>query len=193
MAYGRGGFQLSIDPVLAIIFSNIVIFVMTSIYGYEAILLFGLQPVVWTQEPYTVLTSMFLHGGILHIFANMITLYFFGSYVLRMVGNIPFLLIFFIGGLLGNLFFILFGDQLAIVVGASGAVFALGGALSVLRPDLRAFIFPIPAPLPIWVAVIGAFVVLSFLPNVAWEAHLGGLIFGAGAGYYLKRQRRYYY
>ncbi len=107
------------------------------------------------------------------------------------------LLIYFGGGVLGNIFFVLLGtllnpDLAAVAVGASGAVFALGGALTVMQPNLRVFIFPIPAPLPLWVAVIGGFVILSFLPYVAWEAHLGGLLFGLIVGYILKGRGRYY-
>ena len=79
-----------------------------------------------------------------------------------------------------------------LAVGASGAVFALGGALTVMMPRLRVFIFPIPAPIPLWIAVIGGFVILSFLPYVAWEAHLGGLLFGLVFGYIFKGKGRYY-
>jgi len=78
-------------------------------------------------------------------------------------------------------------------VGASGAIFALGGALTILVPYVKVYIFPIPAPLPLWVAVIGGFVILSFLPGVAWEAHLGGLLTGLAAGLVFRRGRRYYF
>ena len=77
---------------------------------------------------------------------------------------------------------------ISLAIGASGAVFAIGGALTVLRPSIKVFIFPIPAPLPLWVAVIGGFVILSFMPNIAWEAHLGGLLFGLGVGYFFKKK-----
>ena len=75
-------------------------------------------------------------------------------------------------------------------MGASGAIFAVAGALTVMAPKMRVFIFPIPAPLPLWVAVIGGFIILSFFPNVAWQAHLGGLILGLVAGYILRGRRR---
>jgi len=60
-----------------------------------------------------------------------------------------------------------------------------------MRPNLRVFIFPIPAPIPLWIAVIGGFVILSLLPLVAWEAHLGGLVFGFVAGYFFKKGVRW--
>jgi membrane associated rhomboid family serine protease len=53
-------------------------------------------------------------------------------------------------------------------------------------------IFPIPVPVPLWAAVIGGFLVVSFLPGVAWQAHLGGIIFGLIAGYVIKRRGRYF-
>ena len=84
----------------------------------------------------------------------------------------------------------LLGSPFALVVGASGAVFALGGTLAVLTPKLRVIVFPIPVPMPLWVAVIGGFVVMSFFPNVAWQGHLGGLVFGLIAGYFFRRRER---
>ena len=94
--------------------------------------------------------------------------------------------------MLDSVLYILLGEPLSIAVGASGAVFALGGTLAMMRPKLRVIVFPIPVPLPLWVAVIGGFVILSFLPYVAWQAHLGGLIIGSIAGYTFKRKERYY-
>jgi membrane associated rhomboid family serine protease len=123
----------------------------------------------------------------------MFTLYFFGSYVYRLLGTKKFLIVYLGGGILGSVFFILLAPPFSLAIGASGAVFALGGALSVMRPNLRVFIFPIPVPLPIWVAVIGGFFLLSLLPFVAWEAHLGGLVFGLGAGYLFKKRAGYYF
>jgi len=90
----------------------------------------------------------------------------------------------------GNVLFILLAPPYSIAIGASGAVFALGGVLAVMRPKLRVFVFPIPAPLPLWVAVIGGFLVVSFFPNVAWQAHLGGLAFGLAIGYFFRKRER---
>jgi membrane associated rhomboid family serine protease len=46
--------------------------------------------------------------------------------------------------------------------------------------------------MPLWIAILGGFVLLSLLRFVAWEAHLGGLVFGALAGYLFKSRRRYF-
>jgi len=123
----------------------------------------------------------------------MLTLYFFGSYLIRLVGERNFLLVYFLGGLLGNTLFLLMSYPFSTAIGASGAVFAVGGAMTVLRPKLTVFIFPIPVPIPLWVAVIGGFLILSFFPGVAWQAHLGGLVLGLVVGYLFRRRPRFFY
>jgi len=138
-------------------------------------------------------TSLFVHAGFGHILANMITLYFFGTYLSRLVGENKFLIIYFCGGLLGNILYLFLANPFSVAVGASGAVFALGGALTVMQPRMRIFIFPIPVPVPLWLAVIGGFLILSFMPGIAWEAHLGGLVFGLVAAYFFRRGARRFY
>jgi membrane associated rhomboid family serine protease len=139
------------------------------------------------ERPWTIVTNLFVHGGIWHLIFNMLTFYFFGSFLSRLVGTRAFLIIYFFGGILGNVFFMLLGSPFAIVIGASGAIFALGGALAVLTPRLRVYVFPIPAPVPLWAAVLGGFLIMSFVPGVAWQGHLGGLVFGLIAGLVLRR------
>jgi membrane associated rhomboid family serine protease len=90
----------------------------------------------------------------------------------------------------GNILFVILAPPLSTGVGASGAIFALGGALAVIAPQLKVFIFPIPIPIPLW-AAITLFLIISFLPGIAWQAHLGGLILGCAAGYYFKRKRTF--
>jgi len=93
----------------------------------------------------------------------------------------------------GNIFYIILGVPLSIAIGASGAVFAVGGALAMMRPRLKVFVFPIPMAIPLWAAVIGGFLILSFFPNVAWQAHLGGLAFGLVMGYFFRKRERAYF
>ncbi len=188
MAY-RGSNPTAVWLLIAI---NLLLFIATLI-EQDLILLLGLQPAGFLDRPWTIVTNLFIHGGIGHILANMLTLYFFGSYLARLLGVKKFLIIYFAGGILGNIFYILLASPFSIAVGASGAIFALGGVLTVMRPRLRVFIFPIPAPLPLWVAVIGGFVILSFFPYVAWQAHLGGLVLGLVAGYFLRKRERYFF
>jgi len=188
----RGYRTFNLTPILIIIAVNLLMFVATAVSS-RLIFRLGLVPAVFLSQPWTIVTNLFIHSGLWHLIANMMTLYFFGGSFSRLVGDVRFLIVYFSGGILGNVLYILLGEPLSVAVGASGAIFALGGALTMMEPKLRVFIFPIPVPLPLWIAVIGGFVILSFLPFVAWQAHLGGLVAGLIAGYFFKRKARYYY
>jgi len=179
--------RFNLTSILVIIGLNLLLFITACIVP-ELMLFLGLIPAGVPARPWTIVTSLFLHGGIGHILANMITLYFLGRYVCALVGEKKFLIVYFIGGILGNIFYIFLAPPLSIVIGASGAVFAVGGVLTVMRPRLRVLVFPIPIPLPLWVAVVAGFLIISFFPNVAWQAHLGGLVFGSVIGYFFKKR-----
>jgi len=179
--------NFKMTPIWVLIAINLLLFIATLIVP-QLILLLGLQPSSLLSRPWTVVTNLFVHGGLWHIMANMLTLYFFGAYLYRLVGKSRFLIVYFCGGILGNILFILLALPFSIAVGASGAIFALGGALAVIRPKLRVFVFPIPLPIPLWLAVIGGFLIISFLPGIAWQAHLGGLVFGLVAGYFFRKR-----
>src|SRR5512137_107831 len=183
--------------VLIIIFINVLVFIATSLKP-QLVYDLDLMPATFTSEPWTIVTSLFVHADIFHILGNMVTLYFFGAYLTTMVGETKFLITYFLGGLLGGVFYILYalyapwGDPNIGAIGASGAVFAIGGALAVLRPNLKVLLFFV-VPMPLWVAVIGGFVLLTVISaglNIAWQAHFGGLVVGLIAGFLLKRRPR---
>jgi uncharacterized protein len=178
---------------------NVLIFILEIVIGgypitqaNELVRFLGLRPDQLSQQPWTIISSMFVHGGFTHILFNMISLYFLGSFFLRAAGERSFLAVFFLGGLAGNILFTLLANPLSIGIGASGAIFALGGALAVMLPRVPVFIFFIPVPVPLWVAIL-IFFFLSFLPGIAWQAHLGGLLLGLVAGLIFKKRRQIYY
>jgi membrane associated rhomboid family serine protease len=186
---------------------NVVIFIITLIRPDETIYFLGLTPALLPQHPWTIISSMFVHHPRIwtHILFNMIALYFLGSFLIRAAGEKSFLAVFFLGGLAGNILYFLlgylvlrgllpplFGDPFIPGIGASGGIFALGGTLAVMVPRVRVIIFPIPIPMPLWVAIL-IFFFLSFLPGIAWQAHVGGLLLGLVAGLIFKRRRRTYY
>jgi len=182
--------SFKLTPILVIIVVNLLLYIATLI-APQLIYLLGLQPASFLTQPWTIVTSLFVHSGLWHVAANMLTLHFFGTYLSRLVGEKRFLIVYFGGGILGSILFILLAPPFSIAVGASGAVFALGGALAVMRPKLKVFVFPIPAPLPLWSAVIGGFLILSLFPYIAWQAHLGGLVLGLILGYFFRKRERY--
>lgn len=188
----RGYRRFSLNAIWVLIAINVILFIATTI-NKDLIFLLGLNPASFPARPWTIVSNLFVHSGLWHIIANMLALYFFGTYLSRLVGERKFLLVYFGGGLLGNIAYILLASPLSIAVGASGAIFALGGALAVMVPRLRVFLFPIPVPIPLWIAVIGGFFVLILLPNVAWQAHLGGLVLGLITGYFFKRKKHYFF
>ena len=186
----RSNQGINIGPIEFLILANLIMFIFTLIrpeLRYDL----GLNRLLFPDRPWTLLTSMFVHGGFWHIFANMFTLYFFGRYVYMLIGEGKFLIVYFLGGFLGGGLYLLMSNPLDIAVGASGAIFAVAGTLTVIRPRLTVFIFPIPVPIPLWVAVIGGFILMSFASFVAWQAHLGGLVFGMAAAYFFRRRQRY--
>jgi membrane associated rhomboid family serine protease len=156
------------------------------------VLLLGLNTAQLSQQPWTIITSVFVHAGFAHIIFNMISLYFLGSFLIRAAGERTFLAMFFLGGLAGNLLFVLLAP-FSIGIGASGAVFALGGALAIIGPKVPVIIFPIPVPMPLWIATIILFFLSFLFVGIAWQAHLGGLLLGLIAGLILKKRRRLYY
>lgn len=192
--------RFALNPIWTLIGINLLVFIATMV-APSLVLLFGLLPAAVLAEPWTIVTSLFIHGSFWHVALNMLTFYFFGTYLLQMVGTRRFLTVYFGAGITASIFYILItflgaalsapflGSPLVLAVGSSGAIFGLGGALTALRPNVRVIVLPIPAPLPLWVAVIGGFLVLSLIPGIAWQAHLGGLLFGLVAGYFLKRRR----
>jgi len=146
---------------------------------------------------WTFITSMFMHAGFMHLFMNMISLMFIGGFVEKLVGKKRFLSLYFASGIFAGIFFVLIealvGTNLNIyAVGASGAIFGLGGLLAILTPRLPVLVFFI-IPLPMWMAMVFLMVVLWSLSAglglpIGNTAHLGGLLVGVGYGLYLKKK-----
>ncbi len=171
---------------------NIVVFIVTLARPGDIYFYLGLSAANFLHQPWAIVTNLFVHGGFGHIICNMVSFYFLGRFVIQLVGAERFLIVYFLGGIVGNILFLLLAPPFAIGIGASGAIFALGGVLAVMAPRLPVILFPVPIPVPLWIAIV-IFLLISFLPGIAWQAHLGGLLLGLGAGYYFRRKRIYFY
>ncbi|MEK6892989.1 MAG: rhomboid family intramembrane serine protease [Nanoarchaeota archaeon] len=136
-------------------------------------------------EPWRFLTAIFLHGGIGHLIYNLFALALFGSILESAVGSRKFLFVFFISGILANIFAVNFYDS---SLGASGAIFGVFGALMILRPGMIVWAFGIPMPM----ALAGLLWILGdifgvFMPdNIGHFAHLAGVAVGLVFGAFLR-------
>jgi membrane associated rhomboid family serine protease len=135
-----------------------------------------------------MVTSVFTHstGFVFHILLNMYTLWIFGQILERMLGRGRFLALYLISGLAGSLGVMFWAQHDTFVVGASGAIFGLLGAFIVIQRKLGGD----TSQLFILVAIN---LVIGFLPgmNVAWQAHLGGLLGGVAVGFvYVQTRNR---
>lgn len=135
-------------------------------------------PAVGGIQPYRAITTGFLHGGIMHLGLNMYALWLIGPFLEDLLGRWRFLSLYFLSLFGGTIAVVLFATPGELswrigVVGASGAVFGLFGAVFLvlrhLGRDARQIF-----------TIIGLNVVFSFaVPGISWQAHLGGLIIGA--------------
>jgi membrane associated rhomboid family serine protease len=142
------------------------------------------QEVPW---PFTVLTSMFMHGSWLHIIGNMWFLWIFGDNVEDAMGRGRFVIFYLLCGALAALTQILsMPDSTVPMVGASGAIAGVLGAYAVLYPRARVrclwvlIVFITFVRVPAWL-LLGMWFLSQFLipvPGVAWMAHVGGFIAG---------------
>lgn len=138
-------------------------------------------PALGTSEPWRLLTSAFAHSPSqpMHILFNMLALWIVGGYLERLLGWARYLAIYLVTALAGSVTWLLFQsvdprdpDAYIPIVGASGAVFGLFAAVIVLNRHLGRDSNAL-------LATIGINAVIGFVvPNVAWQAHLGGLVAG---------------
>ncbi|PIN78018.1 hypothetical protein COV15_00765 [Candidatus Woesearchaeota archaeon CG10_big_fil_rev_8_21_14_0_10_34_12] len=185
-----------------ILLINVVFFILASILlvlNLDFIQYIALQPAAALQGKnlWTLVTSMFMHANFTHLAVNMISLFFLGSFVEKVIGKKRFLFFYLLSGIFAGIFFVLIAgtfnfDLNTYAVGASGALFGLAGLLAVLLPKLKVLVFFI-IPMPMWAAVFFLLAVLWLISLSAGipignTAHLGGLILGLVYGFYLRKK-----
>jgi rhomboid protease GluP len=134
-------------------------------------------------EAWRLVSSVFLHSGVVHLGFNMLSLYFLGSFVEEAFGRSRFLALYLLSGVSGGLAYLYFGGFNAPAVGASGAIFGLLGG--VLGYALRRGTFSWQNPLIRQLLILLALnLYLGFsIPNISNTAHLGGLAGGFAFGW----------
>ena len=167
---------------LTLIFINVFMFFTFNFALNQNEILFLVQinrNIIYEYEIWRLFTSMFLHGDTLHLFSNMIALLIFGASIEnnQRISNIKYLIIYFVSGLIGNLFTLILLPINAISLGASGAIFGLiGVAFIIVATDSPPLLF-------FAIFYIAYFVVASFAPGINLWAHIFGLLGGITFGY----------
>jgi len=193
--------------------ANIAVFLLQLVMGTAAerfIDIFGYIPIRFLhpqmfgytriEVAVTLVTSLFLHGGLVHIFGNMIYLWVFGEAVEDAFGHAPYFFFFIAAGVIGSLTHtIVFPRSPIASIGASGSIAGVLGAFLVLRPHARIVtLFPLVVYwaiveiraalfLPVWFLMqfFSGFLSLAAargtqeVAGIAWWAHIGGFLFGA--------------
>jgi membrane associated rhomboid family serine protease len=145
----------------------------------------------------TLLTSMFIHGGILHLFGNMLYLWIFGNNIEDFLGPFRFILFYLISGLGASLIHIAFHPSSRVpMIGASGAIAGVLGAYFLLYPEARVltlvliWILPVPAFIILGLWFVAQVMNIGIGGGVAWFAHIGGFLIGLGLlKLYMKKRR----
>jgi membrane associated rhomboid family serine protease len=179
---------------------NVLIFAATQFLGpqvnYLMTVYLTMIPAIILEKGWvwTFVTYMFMHGGVTHILFNMFGLFIFGTQVERQMGSFEFLLYYLITGILAGIFsfvvYVLSGTTLVVLLGASGAIFAVQLAYAVFFPNSIIYlwgILPLRAPVMVlgFTALELIFSITGTRSNVAHLTHLAG--FGFGWLYFLAR------
>ena len=148
--------------------------------------LFVLNDRASNGELWRFVSSIFLHGSLRHLMFNMFALLLFGFSLERLIGSKRFLWVFFVSGILANLFAVNYYDS---SLGASGAIYGVLGAITVIRPMMMVWAFGLIVPMFVasflWVAGDVLRLYGTFGPtNIGSIAHLSGIVVGAIIGVY---------
>jgi membrane associated rhomboid family serine protease len=148
-------------------------------------------------EGLTLITYQFLHGDIFHLLSNMLFLWVFGDNVEDAMGHVKFLIFYLLCGIVGGLAHAAFLPASGLpLIGASGAVAGVIAAYLILHPRVRVWclafrIIPLRIPaawiLGVWVVTQVLMVALAPADQVAWWAHIGGMVAGGVLILFMRR------
>jgi len=183
--------------VLGVVLANTLIYLFLAALGVELdqrggaipleiTTLTDVAPADLVPPPFTILTSMFLHGGPWHLLGNMWFLWIFGDNIEDRMGPWKFLAFYLVTGVVGAVSqCLLMPSSPHPMVGASGAVAGVLGGYVLLYPRARiiSLLLFFRVAVPAWVFLGGWFAAQLFLVNhsgIAWMAHVGGFLAGLG-------------
>jgi len=138
---------------------------------------------------FTIFSSMFLHGNIIHLLGNMLFLWVFGRNIEIKIGSLKFLIFYFLCGIFSVLTYALIEDKTMSLIGASGAISGVLGAYLILFPRNKIktivpiVVFLTTASIPAFVFIIIWFLIqllsIGSADMIAYSSHIGGFIAGA--------------
>ncbi|MGH7509078.1 MAG: rhomboid family intramembrane serine protease [Gemmatimonadales bacterium] len=164
----------------------VLLLLMTLFTSRELFQLLAFSPRTALTRPWTFVSYLFVHAGLLHLLFNMLMLYVFGTGVESRMGSRNFILYYLFCGVGAAVFALLLAGVMPVsgFVGASGAVLGVAVAFAYFWPDAELIVFPIPFPIKARTLVIGL-VVLDVIASRLWPndgvahiAHVGGALFG---------------
>lgn len=171
-----------------LLFINIIMYLLTAVLGgnffeFDPNILYKLGALVSIDhinsyiEVYRLITSAFLHAGLLHLIFNMYALYIIGPQLESFFGRTKYLIIYLVSAIMGNLLSLLFLSNTYVSVGASGAIFGLFGSLLYFGYHYRVYLSGVIKSQIIPLILVNLFIgfVGSGINNFA---HIGGLIGG---------------
>jgi rhomboid protease GluP len=158
---------------------NVAVFILQQFGLFSGM---SFMPATFTNEPWTIVTSIFIHGIVQHLMLNILGLFMFGSVVEKELGKLKWFILYLFAGFSGSLAYILLSPSPFIpALGASGAIFGLIGGAAILKPKM--VIWTAYGPFPMIIAAIGwgiaEFIGMFGIDTIAQSAHIGGLIGGA--------------
>ena len=177
-------FQTILGPKIKEVF-----ILKTAAIPYEIMSLKDVSPANFLPPPFTLLTSMFVHGGIFHVFWNMLFLWIFGDNIEDRLGKIKFIIFYLLTGVAASMAHVAMNPDSAIpLIGASGAIAGILGAYIVLYPrakilTLLFFFFfvqvvKIPAIIFLGIWFLTQILNIGAGGGIAWYAHIGGFATG---------------
>lgn len=186
------GYSGGVSVTKVLVALNVIMFVVELLTGATTLFgggsaqamvdLGGLWPaaVLQQHEYWRMFTSMFLQDGIFHILFNMWALWVIGGFMEVALGRVKFVLLYFISGFAGSVLVLVAAPANSLVVGASGAIFGVFGALAVHAFLNRGRDFQSRALLGNVLFLLVINLVFTFSAGrVSWQAHIGGLVAGA--------------
>jgi membrane associated rhomboid family serine protease len=192
---------------VCLVLTNILVFVLQATSGdmQGVVMAFGLTParISGGENPWGLLTHMFLHGGVMHLVGNMLFLWIFARAIEDTIGRGKFLVTYLLMGFLAGLIFFLFNlDSRLPAVGASGAISGIMGAFIVFYPYSTIPTFVIQAVLDIptwlylgvWIAFqllyIAIYSAVGLCSCVTFSAHVGGFFAGVILAWFFKQKEK---